>query len=95
MISMIDDRPCEATPAELKEGYRKCWDTECNRSAWFQDWGGWHWCWKHALREIRINETLVGKLFEIKNMKLRNPHRYTKLWFRSEREKIANEKYEK
>lgn len=66
----------QATKEELRKGYKKCWCPDCKKSAWFQGWSGWNWCWKHAIREIKINETLSGKWFEFKNMKIRNPYNY-------------------
>ena len=63
----------QATKADLKENKRRCWSPPCNKSAWFEDWGGWHWCWKHTWREILQNETIQSKWFEIKTLKIRWP----------------------
>lgn len=46
----MNDQPGQATPAELRESKRRCWTPDCTRTAWLRDWGGWHWCWRHAIR---------------------------------------------
>lgn len=70
------EKTCKTPRKDLIEHYRRCWSPPCKKSAFFQDWGGWNWCWKHAWREIIINETWGDVWFEIKNMKVRNPYYY-------------------
>ena len=50
---MSEQVPCLATEAELKELRRKCWWSDCNKTALFEDWGGWRWCPYHAYYTIR------------------------------------------
>lgn len=65
--------PLRASGHELKEKKRKCWSPPCKRSAWFEDWGGWHWCWKHAIRAVQQRETYANKWYEFKKLKIRYP----------------------
>lgn len=37
----------QTTPEELKEIKRKCWDSTCKKTAHFEDWTGWRYCFKH------------------------------------------------
>ena len=37
----------EATKEEIAESKRKCWHTECRKTALIEDRAGWRWCWKH------------------------------------------------
>jgi hypothetical protein len=40
------DQVGQATPEELKEQKRKCWNSNCNKTAHFEV-HGWRWCFKH------------------------------------------------
>ena len=63
----------QATKADLRRGKRRCWSPPCRGIAWFEDWSGWHWCFKHMIREIKSNETSQGKWYEFINFKIRFP----------------------
>lgn len=41
----METNTAQATPEELKENRRKCWS--CNKTAHFEDWTGWRYCFKH------------------------------------------------
>lgn len=68
------DEAKQSTKEEIKESNRRCWCPHCKRTAWFQDWRGWNWCYIHAIREIRLGETIRSKWFRFRTLKLRNPY---------------------
>lgn len=45
--------PCVTPPEEIAERRRKCWHTDCNKTARLE-WCGWRYCvphfWTHVLR---------------------------------------------
>lgn len=61
----------QATQEELKEQKRCCWNPACKKTAWFQDWSGWHWCPRHAFDHWYYGD---NRWFEIKKLKLRWPY---------------------
>lgn len=57
---------------DLIAGIRRCWCPECKKPAFFEDWGGWHWCYKHAWREIIDKESNFW--FNFSRMRVRWPY---------------------
>lgn len=68
---MNDPYVAQATKEDLKESKRKCWSPNCKKTAWFQDWCGWNWCWYHAYFNGRWGGG--NKWFWFKTLKIRNP----------------------
>lgn len=64
----------QATKEQLKESHRRCWWVGCKKSAWFQDWAGWNWCFEHIVMEIKQGESFASRWFRFKNTKIRNPY---------------------
>ena len=62
----------QATKEDLKRHKRKCWWVGCPYSAYFQDWKGWNWCSKHAIKFVQSSEN--NKWFSFKTLKIRNPY---------------------
>lgn len=58
---------CQATPEEIAAERRRCWSPPCQRRAFFEDWGGWRWCWKHFYRELQQSD---HKWFELKKVRI-------------------------
>ncbi|HEX9503596.1 MAG TPA: hypothetical protein VF974_04730 [Patescibacteria group bacterium] len=73
---MEESEAKQATPEEMREHKRKCWNSACKKTAWFQDWAGWNWCWYHAYYNNRWGGG--NRWFEFKTLKLRWPYENTR-----------------
>ena len=47
----------EETKKELKEGKRKCWHSDCNKTAHFE-LHGWRWCFKHWRMDYKFGSCI-------------------------------------
>lgn len=64
-------KECLATKEELAEIKRKCWWSTCNKTAHFEAWTGWRFCFKHW-RQDYIYGSGCGLWFALKKTKLIN-----------------------
>ncbi len=69
---MSEERQASAaSPSDIKRSKCRCWSPGCKHIAWFEDWGGWHWCFYHAYQSVVWGG---GRLWnEIRGLKLRWP----------------------
>lgn len=61
----------QATKEELEESNRKCWDSECNKTAYFHCWTGDKNCFKHWKMDYKYG-SCCGLWFALKNTKIIN-----------------------
>ncbi len=61
---------CQATPEDLKKQKKACWNPNCHKRAWLEDWGGWKWCLKDWMRSLRDNEGFWNRWFFFRSTKL-------------------------
>ena len=61
----------QATKKELDEESLKCWSSGCKKTAHFEDWTGWRFCFKHW-REDYLYGRCHGLWQAIKDTKIIN-----------------------
>ena len=71
----MTEQACATPAADLRESKRKCWWSDCDRTAWFRDWAGWCWCPRHLYRTWRYGGAdLRNRVRQLRWLKVRWPY---------------------
>ena len=61
----------KATEEELKEHRRKCWHSDCSKTAYLECWTGYRNCFKHWKMDYKYGSG-VGLWFALRHSKIIN-----------------------
>lgn len=71
----MNDQSCTTPPGEIAEHRRKCWATDCDRTARLE-WCGWRYCVPHFWTYVLRGAPGWHKLVKLRWTELARPYRY-------------------